>query len=306
MLSELKFERRVRYEKHIDTFEKLLQFVQNAVKNKSFVYRGMNNSQYLCVSSFYRYYYTVHKPTVQEVVYNGAENATEILPEIDAKDFLSKSIDIIDEFNSQLVQVGAIGEELSFGSACTLAQHYELPTNLIDFTFDPAIALFFACSSNDDIDAVVFESDILHPINVLNAHLQHGVNGYYKDPEKAHADIIRRLTSIDKTTEISLTTPKIHPSMLEHNERIKRQSGVFVYNAEVFPYDRVMYNFWDDPYCCPGRTVYVINKALKPIVREHLANIGVTWEYLMPSEDGQKIKKAVDRTKSKFGIPERY
>lgn len=119
------------------------------------------------------------------------------------------------------MQVGAINKELLFSNACILAQHYELPTNLIDFTFEPAIALFFVCSSNDDIDAVVFESDILHPIKVLNAHQQHGVNGYYKDPEKVHADVIRRLTSIDKTTEVSLTTPEIHPSMLEHNEQLQ-------------------------------------------------------------------------------------
>ncbi len=107
MLSELKFERRVRYEKQINTFEELLQFVQSATQNKSFVYRGMNNSQFLCVSSFYRYYYTVHKPKVRKVVFNDGENATEVLPDIDVKDFLSKSIDIIDEFNSQLVQVRA-------------------------------------------------------------------------------------------------------------------------------------------------------------------------------------------------------
>jgi hypothetical protein len=94
--------------------------------------------------------------------------------------------------------------------------------------------------------------------------------------------------------------------MLEHNERIKRQSGVFVYNAEVFPYDRVMYNFWDEPYCSPGRTVYVINKALKPLAREHLESIGVTWEHLMPNNDGQKIKQAVAETKLQFGIPEHY
>lgn len=306
MLNELEFKRRVRYEKKINTLEEFVQFVQNAVKNKRFVYRGMNNRQYLCVSSFYRYYFTVHKPVVREIVYNEGENAAEMLPDICAEDFLKKSFDIIDEFNSRLLQIGAIDKELSFSDACSLAQHYELPTNLIDFTFDPAIALFFACSGNDDVDAVVFESDIWHPINVLNAHSQHGVNGWYKDPEKAHADIVRRLTSIDKTTEISLTTPEIHQSMLEHNERIKRQLGVFVYNAEIFPYDRVMYNFWDEPYCIPGRIVYVINKALKPLVREHLESIGVTWEYLMPSDDAHKIKQAVKETKLQFNIPERY
>lgn len=306
MLSDLKFERRVRYEKRIETEEELLSFINNARSDKSFFYRGLNNSQYLCVSSFYRYYYTTQKPKVEAVVYNKTENAEEILPNIDFNDFHKKSIKIIDEFNKQLVISGAIESELSFSDACTLAQHYELPTNLIDFTFNPLVALFFACSGSDDTDAAVFESDIYNHVEVINGVLQHGVSGYYKKPDEAHRELIKKLTTIDKTVEFPLRTPTIQKTMLEHNARIQLQSGVFVYNLFEKPYDIVMYNFWDEPYSLPGRTVYVINRDLKPLVRVLLDKRDISWASLMPEEDGKKIKMAVEETKRVLSIPARY
>ena len=37
-----------------------------------------------------------------------------------------------------------------------LAQHYGLPTRLIDWSYNPLVALFFACNSNEDKDGVVY------------------------------------------------------------------------------------------------------------------------------------------------------
>ena len=39
-----------------------------------------------------------------------------------------------------------------------LAQHYGLPTRLLDWTYNPLIALYFACCSNFDKDGIVYQS----------------------------------------------------------------------------------------------------------------------------------------------------
>lgn len=42
-----------------------------------------------------------------------------------------------------------------------LAQHYGLPTRLLDWTYNPLIALYFACCSNFDKDGMFIKVTIL-------------------------------------------------------------------------------------------------------------------------------------------------
>lgn len=88
----------------------------------------------------------------------------------------------------------------STGSTAAIAQHYGLPTSLVDFTFDPRIAIWFACSESES-----------EPIADLPAGL--------RDCAVVYLTSFYKLISVSK---LQIRLP--HPAA----RRIYRQSGCFV------------------------------------------------------------------------------
>lgn len=86
------------------------------------------------------------------------------------------------------------------GSTAAIAQHYGLPTSLVDFTFDPRIAMWFACSEGQS-----------EPIAELPAALRNCAVVYFTS--------FYKLVSVSK---LQIRLP--HPAAT----RIYRQSGCFV------------------------------------------------------------------------------
>jgi hypothetical protein len=86
------------------------------------------------------------------------------------------------------------------GAAAAIAQHYGLPTSLVDFTFDPRIAIWFACSESES-----------QPLQALPSGLRDCAVVYF--------------TSFYKLISVSNWQIRLpHPAAA----RIYRQSGCFV------------------------------------------------------------------------------
>lgn len=126
-----------------------------------------------------------------------------------------------------------------------LAQHYGLPTRLLDWTYNPLIALYFACCSNFDKDGIVYQS----------------------------YQFSRRVFNEDKDDIFSFPAiTLLFPNMTD--VRYKNQNGIFVLYPEPW---KENFEFISAKYIIPVQ--------YKQNILSKLKKIGITRSFIMPSLD---------------------
>ena len=146
-----------------------------------------------------------------------------------------------------------------------LAQHYGLPTRLLDWTESPTVALFFACQ-NDKRDGVVF---MMNPVDLNRA-------SFPRKPRAldAHADakvIARYLSLAGSDSNARLKTVAINP--VWNSERIVVQKGMFTLHGTDYDLDNQQ---------APSLVAVPILREAKPTLQRDLERIGVDEMSLFP------------------------
>lgn len=126
-----------------------------------------------------------------------------------------------------------------------LAQHYGLPTRLLDWTYNPLIALYFACCSHQDKDGVVYQS---YPFS-------------HKEFKQDMHDIL----AFDDYTPL-------FPNMTD--VRYKNQNGLFI----LYPKP------WKNDFNHISAT-YIIPASVKNDVLNKLMKVGINQSFIVPSLD---------------------
>lgn len=296
------FKYRQFYQIEINTIEKVNKLLLTRHIENSFYFRGMSKYKYICTSTYYRYYLNQnpHLPWEHTDIGFGRKIS---LPVINQKAYVDLSFNILDKFEKELINLGITG--LNLNSIIYLAQHYGLPTNLIDFTVDPKIALYFACEKAFEDDAVIYLFDIYSHIVKKAEYFASQKEFKFKNEDGSIMTkdeifnyIIKRDTTITRNDSNNVT-PSIKIEDLRFNKRIFNQKGVFIYNSSTIPFDSDIYRISTQRWFS-NRRVFKINKNLKPLILKKLNDeFGINNSYIYPDHKDiniDKIKKAITQT----------
>jgi hypothetical protein len=105
-----------------------------------------------------------------------------------------------------------------------LAQHYGLPTRLLDWTLNPAVALYFACH-DPSVDGAVIS---LNPLD-LSCPSGPKTRRHILDPNKDGKSIQPYLALGPHERSRGLRTIALHPTW--NSERITQQQGAFTFHG---------------------------------------------------------------------------
>jgi hypothetical protein len=146
-----------------------------------------------------------------------------------------------------------------------IAQHYGLPTRLLDWTESATTALYFACL-DPNFDGMVF---VLNPVdlNRLSDRLKPSI----LDPQRDEAIILRYLKSGPKESR-----PRTYPRAINpvwNSDRLIHQRGVFTLHGARFSLDAGG---------VPSLAAVPVLKEFKEILLSQLQRIGVDEMTLFP------------------------
>lgn len=259
--------------------------------NSQFLFRGMENSSYSLLPSVFRKVKIKQSGgKIENYKYLALNEETDIL-----KNF-------IQEASAYIYNLNSISQK--FVRWIELAQHYGVPTRLLDWSNNPLVALYFACESNSQEEAIVW---ILHRGNYVK-YISKEAN--YVNNKKKIEELIEELLSesdAEKQETIMPKLPFIYTPYYFDNRMSAQGSWFMVWGTKK----DALENMVEDTYYMnlpdKERNTHVygqeqeenflfrflISKSNKQSIMRQLDHIGINAKTLFPGLDG--IGKYIER-----------
>lgn len=164
----------------------------------------------------------------------------------------------------------------------SVAQHYGLPSRLLDWTYSPLVAMHFATANIEkfDIDGVIWAVNYVHAHRLLPERLrfqldQEGANVFTVDMLAAAVKSLEELSNLCRNDFVLFIEP---PSM---DDRIVNQFALF----SVMSTSKDVLDDWMKDYPELWRKI-IIPAELKWEIRDKLDQANITERVLFPGLDG--------------------
>lgn len=253
------------------SIDNIMKFFHGISLNKEgylYVYRGQANEKWPLMSSYHR------------------------MSNVKLREHFDYGItEITNRFIEKIIRSGN-KEALRFNRRGKLeyARHAGVPSTLIDFTYSPYIALWFAfngVSKYDDDNVAIY---VLNFDNAVHSF------GKYIDDKSGTRGLSTKFydeASLNKFFEESYPVfPLMMKNSASWNTRMHRQQGCFLYDGNIYK-DTSFQNIEDFVYSdiLPINSEEIlykvlIPKKLKSDIMRYLALMGITGEYLLGGEAG--------------------
>ena len=293
------------YSETVETEDELTQLLSNLCKyaensKQQPLFRGQSESDWMITSTYYREF--AQKFELANILtfddlaaYMIEDEKNLILPYSQQHDsMIKKFADICSKTTGLSIYHPKHPKTLDGNFYLGLAQHYGLPTNLIDFTLSPLIGLYFAFDYEDSKDnghtsnyACLYQT---HPITFVNAINNITLNGQYFTDATA-ADLIELCSEYNFSSK-HLQFPAVRNSCYRHNIRIKNQQGHFYFNGDAVPYDVIMYRIKERIGADEKRIK--INRNLKPFVIELLSKENICKKLIKPNQKADNFRDILE------------
>ncbi|HIF9246065.1 TPA: FRG domain-containing protein [Photobacterium damselae] len=299
------------YSKKITNKDELHDFIKKIVgisqsDSCQYMFRGQADSDWMIGTSFQRIFgHRFDFPNIQ----NFDELTTFLDSAQDFGDYHHFHDKLIAEFTYTCVKDAGLvianprkPALLDANYYLSLAQHYQVPTNLIDFTYSPLIALFFAFDYSEDMDfnsdfVSVYQTDPIRWVNVVHHNACLSTHSY----DECMKEMNILASEYDYKSQ-NLAFPRLSDDIYKYNHRIKNQNGAFYFLDSAYPYDLMMYRMKERSNS--QETRYLIDRNLKSEVIRLLTHEGITNDYIYPPKEIDpiqiKLKECRDKVVNKY------
>ena len=264
----------------LDGFVKVIDEIHNVLEitdyENSLLFRGQDKTEYNLIPGLFR-----------------TDDFSAPICVINPKEFNKKEKDLINEF----IQDGhGFKPDISENDLLVwmeIAQHYGLPTRLLDFTNNPLVSLYFACKSSFENDAYVWFVNNKQYMGFLKKKGDISGNSINDEINKIISDEVTNLIpDLHRKSKGYLQFPRFYfPS--NPDNRMKNQSAVFmVWAASNSAFNKLMSE--EEQLITINNKINIngiigkirINYKDKKQILKQLDSQNINEKYLFPGLDG--------------------